>query len=67
MLFTVFGIYPDTLQRHCEEVEGKNAEEAEAKYRRGTGFDDLMMVAAVVKGRVKIADTGKTHAQEGMQ
>lgn len=66
MLFTVFGIYPDTLQRHCEEVDAPDAEKAEAKYRRGTGFDDLMMVAAVVKGRVKVADTGKTYAQEGM-
>lgn len=50
--FTVFGIYADTMQRHCDNsIEANNPDQAEHNYRRRmshAGHD--MLVAAVLPG-----------------
>lgn len=46
--FTVFGLYPESMQRHCEVVEARNPTEAEEVYRVQVG--EHMLIAAVLAG-----------------
>lgn len=54
--YTVFGLYPDNLQRWSDGYLAKDA--AEAILLARAQYDDGMLIAAVVEGDIRPVDTG---------
>jgi hypothetical protein len=64
-IFTVAGVLSDTLQRYCDWIDAKNAEEAEELARKFVSDEGgTLLAAAVFSGEVDSVDEFH-YADEG--